>query len=204
MDAFLDSETCRQMCGKIDDGSYENTIGLNNGNGGGNESFAAVWVNRFAATGPLTIDSSSIEWPSGTGIVPGSATSAELQIPNGSTSSSSPSATPSTAPPSADPTAAPTVAPSTRTTPSLTLTLLPKGQPRLKIRVHGKVGTSTGTVLVRGPRGWRVVRTLSNGRVVLRVPKALITKSARLVVRYRGDTHYLPVQRPIHLRRAAR
>ena len=55
----------------VDDGSYENTIGLNNSNGGGNESFGAVWVNRFTATGALTIDSISIEWPSGTGIVPG-------------------------------------------------------------------------------------------------------------------------------------
>jgi hypothetical protein len=55
----------------VDDGSYENTIGLNNGNGGGNESFGAIWVNRFTATGALTIDSISIEWPSGTGIVPG-------------------------------------------------------------------------------------------------------------------------------------
>ncbi len=135
-----------------------------------------------------------------TGIVPGSATSAELQIPNGS----APSASPSTSGPTADPTAAPTAAPPTRTTPSLTLTLLPKGQPRLKIRVHGKVGTSTGTVLVRGPRGWRLIRTLSNGKVVVRVPKALIAKGARLVVRYRGDTHYLPAQRPIQLRRAAR
>ncbi len=55
----------------VDDGSYENTIGLNNAQGGGNESFGAVWVNRFTATGALTIDSISIEWPSGTGIVPG-------------------------------------------------------------------------------------------------------------------------------------
>src|SRR5205085_3927466 len=26
MDAFLDSETCRQMCGKIDDGSYPSPL----------------------------------------------------------------------------------------------------------------------------------------------------------------------------------
>jgi len=56
---------------QADDGTYENTIGLNNAQGGGNESFGAVWVNRFAATGALTIDSISIEWPSATGIVAG-------------------------------------------------------------------------------------------------------------------------------------
>lgn len=43
----------------LDDGSYEAHIGLNDQT---SES-AAIWLNRFAVTGPLTIDSVSIMWP---------------------------------------------------------------------------------------------------------------------------------------------
>jgi hypothetical protein len=49
---------------QLDDGSYENTIGFNNFQSGGNESFGAVWINRFAVTQALTVDSISILWPS--------------------------------------------------------------------------------------------------------------------------------------------
>ena len=56
---------------QVDDGSYEQVIGLNNAGGGGNESFGAVWVNQFSATEALTIDSISIEWPSTSGVTIG-------------------------------------------------------------------------------------------------------------------------------------
>jgi hypothetical protein len=56
---------------QADDGSYEDVIGLNNGQSGGNESFGAVWVNQFSATAALTIDSISIEWPSTAGVTVG-------------------------------------------------------------------------------------------------------------------------------------
>jgi hypothetical protein len=50
----------------LDDGTYEDTIGLNDGN----SEFATIWLNRFAApadTGAFTIDSISILWPQNTG-----------------------------------------------------------------------------------------------------------------------------------------
>jgi hypothetical protein len=43
-----------------DDGTYEETIGLESGT----TTTAAVYANRFTATGVLTIDSISVEWPS--------------------------------------------------------------------------------------------------------------------------------------------
>lgn len=43
-----------------DDGTYEETIGLENGT----TTTGAVYANRFTATGALTIDSISVEWPS--------------------------------------------------------------------------------------------------------------------------------------------
>jgi len=46
---------------QIDDGSYEDSIGWGNAQAGTENS--AIWVNRFTATGALTIDSVSIEWP---------------------------------------------------------------------------------------------------------------------------------------------
>jgi xanthomonalisin len=55
----------------VDDGSAEDDVGLNDAQSGGNESFAAIWVNRFTATGPLTIDSISVFWDSRSGFVSG-------------------------------------------------------------------------------------------------------------------------------------
>jgi len=139
------------------------------------------------------------------GVTPGSATSAELLVPTSSTAS--PSASPSVAPsvaPSTSPSASPSPSPSAkRVGPKLTATLLPQGRPRLKVRAHGELGTCTGTVVVRGPGGWHRTLTLSNGKSIVRVPKAWVTKGARLVIRYRGDAHYLPVKRAFQLRRAA-
>jgi hypothetical protein len=123
----------------------------------------------------------------GEGLVPGSATSNELLIPKPGTPTPSPSATPTTKPP-------------TRTTPTLALTLRRKGHPRLQVVVKGKAGAATGTIVVRGPHGWKRIGVLKNGKVMVRIPKALTSKHARLVVRYRGDTHYTPGTRPIRLR----
>ncbi|WP_244931807.1 hypothetical protein [Nocardioides sp. W7] len=117
-------------------------------------------------------------------VIPGSATSAELLIPSGSSPSTSP-----------------TAQPPTRITPTLTLTQPTKGQPRLRIRVRGKAGVGTGTLVVRGPGGWRSTRTLSKGTVVVRVPRALAASRARLVVRYRGDASYLPAQKRTRITR---
>ena len=47
---------------QLDDGTAENSIGFG---GGGSES-GAVWINRFSASGALTIDSISIYWPDAT------------------------------------------------------------------------------------------------------------------------------------------
>jgi len=47
-----------------DDGTYETQIGLTNASGGGNQTSAAVYTNRFSASEALTIDSISILWPS--------------------------------------------------------------------------------------------------------------------------------------------
>jgi primary-amine oxidase len=134
----------------------------------------------------------------GYGMIAGSATSAELPIPSGSIPSSSPSPSPSSSP-------SPTIQHPTRTSPTLTLTQprSAKGHPRLKIRVRGEAGTCTGSVVVRGPRGWERIRTLSHGTVVMRLPNAMVAKRARLVVRYRGDTYYLPVKRSIRLHRTS-
>ena len=127
------------------------------------------------------------------GITPGSATSAELLVPSGSTPSPSASPPPSSySPPTPK-----------RTTPNLTVTQLRQGQPRLRIRVHGKADTCTGPVVVRGPHGWQRTQTLRNGKVVVRVSKAMVAKRARLAIRYRGDTYYLPVKSTIRLRKAA-
>jgi hypothetical protein len=125
----------------------------------------------------------------GEGIVPGSATSSGLLIPELATSRPDPT-----------PTATPTITPPTRTTPTMALTQPRQGLPRLQIRVKGKAGTATGAIVVRGPHGWKRILTLGRGGVTVRVPKALAAKRARLVVRYRGDTHYLSVERSIRLR----
>lgn len=100
------------------------------------------------------------------GLIPGSATSAELLVPSA---------------------------------PTLTVTQS-KGQPRLTIVVRGKTGVCTGTVVVSGPQGWQRTGALSNGKVVVSVPKTMVTQRARLLVRYRGDAHYLRVERAIRLR----
>lgn len=121
---------------------------------------------------------------SGFEVIPGSATSAELLIP-----ANSPSPSPTTSP----------TAPPKRATPTLTLTQPRKGQPRVQIRVRGKAGTATGTVVVRGPRGWKRVRKLANGKAVVRVTKAMAAKRVRLIVRYRGNASYLPTQKRIRL-----
>jgi hypothetical protein len=46
---------------QLDDGSYERRVGL--GNQDNDTESAAVWINRFAVNGALTIDSISILWP---------------------------------------------------------------------------------------------------------------------------------------------
>jgi hypothetical protein len=56
---------------QVDDGSYEDTISLNNAQNGGNQTSGAVWINRFAVDAPVTVDSISIEWPSTGGLSPG-------------------------------------------------------------------------------------------------------------------------------------
>jgi len=131
----------------------------------------------------------------GVGITPGSATSAELPIP--SAGAASPTTSPSPSPP---PSTSALPSPK-RSTPTLTLTQVRQGQPRLRIRVHSKTNTCTGSVIVRGPHAWQRIQTLVNGKVIVRVSKAMSATRARLVIRYRGDTHCLPVKRAIHLRR---
>lgn len=131
----------------------------------------------------------------GEGVIPGSATSADVSIPTDNSTSPSPSTTTTTKPtPSATP------YPPARTHPTLRLTPTAKGEPRLRVRMRGQAGVVTGTVVVRGPRGWKSTRKLTKGTVVVRVPRALAAKRARVVVRYRGDASYLPVQRRIRLR----
>jgi hypothetical protein len=120
---------------------------------------------------------------SGHEVIPGSATSPELLIPPAST-----------------PTHSPTAQPPRRVSPTVSLALPEKGQPRLRVRVKGNAGAATGTVVVRGPGGWKSTRKLTKGTVVVRVPRALAAKRARVVVRYRGDASYLPVQRRIRVR----
>jgi hypothetical protein len=44
---------------QADDGTYETAVSLNNGT----TQFPAIWINRYSATGALTIDSISIDWP---------------------------------------------------------------------------------------------------------------------------------------------
>ncbi len=114
------------------------------------------------------------------GVIPGSATSAALKIPTASTQ--------------------PGI--SKKVSPRLKVTLqrANKARPRLLIKVKGTQGKATGKVLVRKPGGWKQTRVLANGRVKVPVPKALVRKKTRLVVRYRGDTHYLPVQQKIRVR----
>lgn len=119
----------------------------------------------------------------GDGIVPGTATSNEILIPR-----------------APGPTASPPPQPPRRTSPTLSLSLPAKGQPRLRVRVQGKAGIVTGTVVVRGPGGWTSTRKLTRGTVVVRVPRKVAAKQARVTVRYRGDASYLPVQRRIRLR----
>jgi primary-amine oxidase len=120
----------------------------------------------------------------GVGIIPGTALSNEVLIPRAPNPSASPSPT----------------QPPRRVSPTLSLVLPAKGQPRLRVRAKGKAGTVTGTVVVRGPGGWTSTRKLNKGTVVVRVPRSLAAKRARVVVRYRGDASYLPVQRRIRLR----
>ncbi|HTW17193.1 MAG TPA: hypothetical protein VMF51_18835 [Nocardioides sp.] len=124
----------------------------------------------------------------GDGIIPGSATSNEILIP------SAPTPTP-TAPPT---TAPPTTQPPTRVNPTLSLAVPSKG--RLRIRVKGRAGAATGSVVVRGPGGWTSTRKLTKGTVVVRVPRKVAAKRARVTVRYRGDASYLPIQRRIRVR----
>lgn len=138
------------------------------------------------------------------GIVPGSATSPELLIPDAGASSPGPSTAPGTTQPTDRPTTGPTAPAPKRTTARLQVTVPKKGRLRLKVRVRGEAGPPTGTVVVRGPHGWKRARTLGHGKVVVRVPKAMTAKRARLVVRYRGDADYLPAKRRIHLRRSPR
>lgn len=115
----------------------------------------------------------------GDGVIPGSATSAALLIPR------------------LNP---PPPPPNPRISPTIITTVPAKGPSRLIVRVRGKAGVATGRVVVRGPRAWQRVRTLTRGRTVVRVPRTLALKRARVAVRYRGDARYLPVQRKIRLR----
>jgi hypothetical protein len=117
------------------------------------------------------------------GVIPGSATSSELLIPSAST---------------------PPVKPPKRATPRLKVTLPPRGKPRLDIRVQGKFGAGSGKVVVRGPGGWKRTALLHRGRVTVRIPQAQVKKSKRLVVRYHGDSRYLPVERRVRLRQPRR
>lgn len=119
----------------------------------------------------------------GAEIIPGSATSSELLISNGVTPSPSP-----------------TSQPPRRIAPTLSLALSAKGQPRLRVRAKGKAGVVTGTVVMRGPGGWKTTRKLTKGTVVVRVPRKVAAKRARVTVRYRGDASYLPIQRRIRVR----
>jgi hypothetical protein len=49
---------------QADDGSYENGIAWTDA--GGTTQNTSLWLNRYAATGPMTIDTVSIEWPGAT------------------------------------------------------------------------------------------------------------------------------------------
>jgi hypothetical protein len=49
---------------QADDGSYENGIGWTDA--GGTTQNTALWLNRYSATGALTINTVSIEWPGAT------------------------------------------------------------------------------------------------------------------------------------------
>jgi hypothetical protein len=48
---------------QLDDGSYENNIGWGDSQSNPTTENSAVWVNRYTATGALTVDSVSIMWP---------------------------------------------------------------------------------------------------------------------------------------------
>jgi len=54
------------------------------------------------------------------------------------------------------------------------------------------------------PHGWQRIQTLGNGKAVVQVSRAMVAKRARLVIRYRGDTHDLPTKREIKLHRRSR
>ena len=84
-------------------------------------------------------------------------------------------------------------------TPTLAVTQA-KGQPRLTVRVTGKTGIATGSVVVSGPGGWKRTQALRSAAAVVSVPKAMVGQRARLVVSYRGNAQYLPVERAIRLR----
>jgi hypothetical protein len=130
-----------------------------------------------------------------TGIVPGSATSAEVQVPSTDDSvAPSPSSTPSGGPP--------VTVPPQRMRPTLTVRLISKHGPRLRVRVQGSMGTATGTVVVAGPRRWKRDQRLRGGTLAVRIPKAVATTRGRLTVRYRGDSHYLPTKRVVRIRPA--
>lgn len=121
----------------------------------------------------------------GEGMTSGSATSDALLIPNAS------------APLTGSP---PTSGPQQRVAPRLKVTVPPRGKPRLKIRVQGKLGTASGKVIVRKAGGWKRARVLHRGRVIVRVPQAQLKRSKRVVVKYQGDSRYLPAKRQVRLR----
>lgn len=132
----------------------------------------------------------------GEGLVPGSATSADLAIPPASTPTApaAPGAPSASAPPTSDP---------KRVKPRLTVVVPRGGQPRLLVRVRGGAGVASGRVAIRAD-GWKRTHTLEEGRAVLRLPKARLARLDRLKVAYRGDARYLPVQRQVRLRHPRR
>jgi hypothetical protein len=124
----------------------------------------------------------------GDGIVPGSATSTDLLVPSDGTTTTPPPPVP----PASDP--------PKRVAPRLEVVTPARGKPRLVIRVRGSLGAGTGKVLVRAAGGWKRTVALHQGRVVVKVPPAQLKRSKQLVVKYRGDSRYLPAQRQVRLR----
>lgn len=122
------------------------------------------------------------------GVVPGSATSSELLIPAGST----------------PPVSKPPVGKPPRVAPRLKATVPTRGKARVEISVQGKHGAGTGKVVVRRPGGWKRTVSLHRGRVTVRIPQGQVKKTKRLVVRYQGDSRYLPAQRQVRLRHSGR
>ncbi|SDE22257.1 hypothetical protein [Nocardioides lianchengensis] len=127
---------------------------------------------------------------SGYRLVPGTATSAELLVPSR---------------PGPSPTTQPTTQPTTHPQPPriavhLGLAASRESHPRLRIRVRGRAGAATGTVVVRGPGGWKRILSLRKGQAVVLLPRAMAVRKVRVVVRYRGDERYLPTRRALRLR----